>query len=184
MQLLSKHLGIAALTLALTAPAYAQGNIDSAYTQINLDECLVLNADDFGASWSCPGYKGFPLYVAEGDLRFFVSFGFGAPDERAASQTLGPFNTIHTTLEWRLNNETGDFKPFATILRYFLEDIGNGIDDEVLVITKIEPGNTCHIAYVDAKTTPNANVVARRYADNEAPSFNCETDRPFNQPEY
>ena len=163
--------------LVALSQAQAQTNVTSDYTDINLDDCLVLNADDFGAAFACPGYKGFPLYIAEGDLRFFVSYGFGAPDEMAAEQTLPAFNTIGEKLEWRLTNKTGDFKPFATILRYYTQTgDGSAPDGQVLVVTKIEPGNTCHIAYIDARLTPNANEIARQFADNEAENFNCETD--------
>lgn len=172
---------VAIIFLALPAQA---ADIDSTYTQLDLDECLVLKADDFGASFACPGYKGFPLLVAEGDLRFFVSYGFGAPDEVAASQTLPQFNYVHSTLEWRLTNASGAWKPFATILRWFTQaGDGSSPDGEVLVVTKIEAGNTCHIAYIDAKRTPNANEIARSWADNTATTFNCMTDDPAHVPE-
>ena len=157
--------------------------VTSAYTKINLDECLLLDADDMGASWACPGYKGFPLYVAEGDLRFFVSYGFGAPSEKAARQTLPAFNTINNTIEWRLTQINGNFFPTASILRFF-PDIsdqqgGEFKEGNILVVTKIEAGNTCHIAYIDAQLVDNANEIARNLADSEAPNFNCETDDIF-----
>ena len=47
--------------VALAAPAHAAFN--SSYSDLDLDQCLVLDADDFGASWACPGYKGYPLKV-------------------------------------------------------------------------------------------------------------------------
>lgn len=170
------------LLLALIVPghALAQAGIVSAYTDVNLDECLVLNADDFGASFACPGYKGFPLYIAEGDLRFFVSYGFGALDEMAVEQTLPQFNTLGAKLEWRLSNKSGDFKPFATILRYYTQSGDSATPDgQVLVVTKIEEGSTCHIAYIDAKLTPNANEEARAWADEEAENFDCENDEVY-----
>jgi hypothetical protein len=167
------------LFVATTWGISAQGNIDSIYTDIDLNECLVIKADDFGASFACPGYKGFPLLISEGDLRFFVSYGFGAPDEMAARQTVPAFNTIGDTLEWRVTNKTGDFMPFATILRYHT-DAGDGSTPkgEILVVTKIETGNTCHIAYVDARLTSNANEVARKLADETAETFDCAEDEP------
>lgn len=174
---------LAALVVLGATNTGLAANMDSTYTDLNLDECLVLSADDFGAQFACPGYKGYPVYVAEGDLRFFVSFGFGAPDERAASQTLPAFNTLNTTMEWRLSDASGDWKPFATILRWFTQS-GDGVepDGQTLVVTKLEPGNTCHIAYVDAKRTPNANEIARQWADSVAAGFNCETDEPYQTP--
>jgi hypothetical protein len=156
----------------LAAPAYA--DFESAYTDINLDECLLLRADDFGASWACPGYKGFPLLVAEGDLRFFVSYGFGAKDEPAAEETLPPFNVLGPRIEWRLSNLTGRWRPIATILRYKTQREGGETEGEVLVVTQILEGATCHIAYVDALANPDANALARQAADEMAGGVDCE----------
>lgn len=167
------------MLLALSVPP-ALGATDSAYSDINLDECLILHADDFGAEWACPGYRGYPLWLSEGDLRFFISFGFGAPDEMSASQTLPQFNYLGDKLEWRLTNQTGDFKPFAAIVRYYLDE-GTGEDtdkSQLLAVIKIEPGNTCHIGYVDPELVPNANARAREIADSTAPDFDCKNDEP------
>lgn len=171
--------GLALIVSLGAAPALAA--TDSTYTDINLDECLLLHADDFGAEWACPGYRGYPLWISEGDLRFFISFGFGAPDEPAATQTMPQFNYLGDTLEWRLTNETGDFRPFAAIVRYHLDE-GSGEEDDtsqVLAVIKVAPGNTCHIGYVDATLVPDANEQARAIADNDAPDFDCETDEPI-----
>ena len=162
------------LIFALAAPA--QAAFQSAYTDINLDECLVLNADDFGASWACPGYRGYPLYVAEGDLRFMVSYGFGAPDAPAATQTLPPFNYLGPKIEWRLSNALGGFIPVATILRYFTQTGTEGDKEgQVLVVTQLGEGKTCHIAYIDALANPNANELAQHAAD-KAGNFDCASD--------
>jgi hypothetical protein len=165
------------LTLSLLAsPVWAQSGYTSAYTDINLDECLVLEADDFGASWSCPGYKGFPLMVQEGDLRFSLQYGFNIDQNNAGSQTLGPFNHLGPKLEWRLSNASGRWLPIATIVRYHTADIETGEDSgEVLVVTQIKQGDTCHIAYVDAKANADANELARQAAD-KAGEFSCMAD--------
>lgn len=178
--MIKKILASATFAALLGSTPIAQAaNTMSVYTDFKLEDCLVLQADDFGASFACPGYMGYPLYVAEGDLRFFVSYGFGAKQEPAASQTLPQFNTLHTTLEWRLTNATGDWKPFATILRWFTEaGDGETPNGQVLVVTKIEEGNTCHVAYIDATLTPNANEIAQDWADNAVADFNCATDEP------
>ena len=180
------NLRFAALLIGATllaAPAAAQ-KIDSAYTDVDLDTCLVRSVDDLGGSWSCPGYKGYPLYIAEGDLRMFVSYGFNAPDEMAAHQTLSHFNTLGKKLEWRLVSTADGWRPFATILRFYTQ-IGDGSepDGQVLVVTKLEPGNTCHVAYIDARLTPDANTIARQFADTLAPVFNCRNDEPARIPE-
>ena len=80
---------LATLLAIATLATPAQAAFNSAYTDLDLDECLVLDADDFGASWACPGYKGYPLMVTEGDLRFALIYGFGA--KAGDGQTLPPF---------------------------------------------------------------------------------------------
>jgi len=169
-----KQLLAAVLALgALATPAHAGFN--SAYTDLNLDECLVLEADDFGASWSCPGYKGYPLMVSESDLRFSLAYGFNIdPSDRW--QTLPPFNHLGEKLEWRLSNELGRWMPIATIVRYYTADPETGEDKgQVLVVTQLVEGNSCHIAYIDALANKDANELARQAADASG-DFDCAND--------
>ena len=159
--------------LALASPA--QAGFNSAYTDINLDDCLVLDADDFGVSWACPGYKGYPLMIREGDLRFSLNYGFGI-DQRAPFYTMPPFNTLGAKLEWRLSNDLGRWMPIATIVRYYTADPETGEDSgQVLMVTQLVEGNSCPIAYVDARANKNANELARQAAD-KAGSFDCDSD--------
>ena len=171
-----KRLTTALIALVITASPAAAQQIESAYTDVDLDQCLLLQADDFGARWACPGYKGYPVMIAEGDLRFFVSYGFGAPDERAASQTPPPFNTLGPRIEWRLSNADGGFRPFATILRFYTSREDGEDEAQVLVVTRLEDGATCHVAYIDATANDGANEMAREAADELAPDFDCEDE--------
>lgn len=156
------------------SPALAGFN--SAYTDLDLDQCLVLEADDFGASWSCPGYKGYPLMVQEGDLRFALQYGFNVDANPFGFQTLPPFNYLGAKLEWRLSNALGRWMPIATIVRYHTADPETGDDKgQVLVVTQLVEGNTCHIAYIDALANGNANEMARDAAD-AAGTFDCAND--------
>lgn len=169
---MKQTLAAALAVLALATPAHAAFN--SAYTDLDLNECLVLDADDFGASWSCPGYKGYPLMVTEGDLRFSLIYGFGA--KMADGQTLPPFNTLGDKLEWRLSNDLGRWMPIATIVRYHTADPQTGQDKgQVLVVTQLVEGNSCHIAYIDALANANANELARQAADTSG-KFDCASD--------
>ncbi|HHG90431.1 MAG TPA: hypothetical protein ENJ90_08145 [Devosia sp.] len=179
-------------------PASAQtAQYSSVYTKLDLDQCTpITNAQlglpepseeelgTDGGRWACLGYNNELVYVAEGDLRMFVSFGLGAMQEVAAEQTLAQFNTIGETLEWRLVYRNDQWVPFATILRWKTQ-IGDGSepDGEVLIVTKLEPGNVCHVAHVDARKTPDANEVARQFADTQAPGFDCSSDKIFYVPE-
>jgi len=186
-QNLSKSLPVAGLlALFLSAPVSA-ASFDSVYTKLNLDDCKAIPvakaepAD--GGRWACMGYDNTLVYVAEGDLRFFVSYGLNALKEKAVEQTLPQFNTINDTLEWRLIYENGKWKPFATILRWYTQGGGNSnAKGEVLVVTKLEPGNVCHVAYINAKLVPEANKIARQIADTNAAEFNCQTDKTINVP--
>jgi hypothetical protein len=165
------------LLAMLAGPAAAQ-RMESLYTDLDLDQCSVIEAHDMGATFACPGYKGIPVMVGEGDLRFFVSYGLTSTTERAAEQTLPPFNHLGPRIEWRLSNAEGGWKPVATILRWFTASIdasGNTGKEEgqVLVVTQIRPGATCHIAYVDARANADANALARQAADRLAGDFDC-----------
>lgn len=174
-----RHPRLLLLALALfSSPAVAQSGMTSAYTDLDIEKCLVLEADDFGASWACPGYKGFPIMVQEGDLRFSILYGFNPKENAEGTQTLPPFNNLGGKIEWRLSNAKGYFFPIATIVRYHTADTTTGENKgQVLVVTQIAEGNTCHIAYVDALANPNANDLAREAAD-KAGKFNCLADEP------
>lgn len=170
-------LAISALLLGLgSGSAAAQSGFTSAYTDLDLDQCLILEADDFGASWSCPGYKGFPLLVQEGDLRFSLRYGFNPDENSVGFQTLPPFNYVGNKLEWRLSNASERWFPIATIVRYHTAHPETGEDfGQVLVVTQIAEGNSCHMAYVDARANRNANELARQAAD-KAGNFDCASD--------
>lgn len=171
--LISLGAAIALAAAALVAPA--QAAVISAYTDLDLDQCLVLDADDFVSQWSCPGYKGYPLKVIQTELRFALQFGFNL-DQEPKRQTLPPFNTLGPKLEWRLSNDSGRWLPIATIARYETATKANGTPDgAVLVVTQIKPGQSCHIAYIDAKANADAETLARAAAD-KAGSFECAKD--------
>jgi hypothetical protein len=125
--------------------------LKSQYTTIDLRSCRTIKTHPDGSAWRCQGLPGYPVYIAEGDLRTFISVGADAEKRRAAEQTLGPFNTIfpagsrRTTLEWRFQRKGDTAVPYAIILRYYTKsDAGRG---EVIVLTKVGPAQTCQVAY-------------------------------------
>ncbi len=62
--------------MLFVVPVNAQDATRSVYTTIDLKDCkIVRKSGPEGASWRCPGLPGYPIYVAEGDDRFFVSAG-------------------------------------------------------------------------------------------------------------
>jgi hypothetical protein len=182
-----RTVGLAASTLvALTISATA-GSISSDYTKIDFKkDCQTISESEEGASITlqCKGYGSVPIHYAEGDLRAAVTFGDQPEGYDAPWQSFGPWNRINTTVEWRLE----DGKPFATILRWFLDNIdpATGSADpkregNMLVISRVagldgKPG--CMVGLVDARANTNANELARKVADEMARGFDCRNDKP------
>ncbi len=160
-------------------PTETASELQSQYTDLDFSQCTVIESDDTGSLRACPGYKGIPVMVAEGDLRMFVSYGLTSTVEKAAEQTPPPFNRLGSKIEWRLSTASGVRRPIATILRYFTQRETGDTEGQVLVVTRIEPGATCQIAYIDALANPDANTLARQLADERAANFDCA-----NEPEY
>lgn len=158
------------LLAGFSVPASAAS---SAYTDLDLDRCKTLSSNEFGTQWACTGFGGMPLRVAEGDLRFSFAYGRKGEDEVLAGQTLPPFNTLGPRIEWRLDNSG---KPFASIVRYLTDRDDPLPDAQVLVVSKLKPGNSCHIAYIDATANADANALARQAADELAQKFDCAKD--------
>lgn len=155
-------------------------DIESAYTNVDPEDCRVIaqNRESGSIAWMCEGYHGMDLYVAEGDLRYFVSAGRNAGQRTAASETLAPFNRIHTRMEWRLERDNrGNWQPFATILRYFIDIDGQSSEQSILVVSKVGPIDSCQVAHINARKNSNANVQARQAADQLARVFVCGSDQ-------
>lgn len=172
------------LLLVVSSAAHAQGRTESVYTKLILSECgeemVSPNQEMASARFWCRGYHEMDVMVAEGDLRFFVSYGPNAENELAAQETLPRFNTINDTLEWRVQpTPEGGWAAFATILRFYLDAVDETPPGQVLVVTRLgETGSVCHVAYVDALLNSNANALARRAADTIARDFVCGHDQP------
>ena len=164
--------------LLLVSPPAGAAELVSDYTDLNTNQCTMLDSDEMGAVWACPGLKGYPVMVAEGDLRMFVSFGFGAPNEKAAQYTLPPFNRLGAKMEWLLPADDFTAPPVATILRWYTQTDQAEAEGQVLVVTQLKPGATCHIAWVDALLNKNANELARQAAEELAGDFDCEDTMP------
>jgi hypothetical protein len=129
----------------------------------------------------CPGKSGLMVRIAEDDLRETVSVGrsgAAAAREPAAQVWFHPFNSSSHTVEWR----SADGKPFAIIQRWYLADNGDPdnsgrpTDKPMLAVTRLPPGEVCHVAYIDAQANPNANELARKAADELARDFKCGKD--------
>ena len=162
-------------------PAPAAANpVKSLYTTVDLKICKQVKRHRDGGAWRCEGLGGLPVYVAEGDLRHFVSVGANAEKRRAATQTLGAFNSIfekgstRATIEWRFNRRGERKLAYAIIVRFHTSrEARNG---DVLVVSKVSDTETCHVAYIDALANPDAIALARQIADKQAKTFDCRQE--------
>jgi hypothetical protein len=165
------------------SPASAQ-TISSSYTSTAPKDCRVTSAHtevDDSTVRTCPGKTGLVVVISEDDLRETVSVGrnrAAAKKEPAAQVWFGPFNSTEHTVEWRAVNG----KPFAIIQRWHIADnsdedkAGRPIAKPMLAVTRLPPGQVCHVAYIDAQANPNPNELARKAADEFARNFKCGED--------
>ena len=162
-------------------PAPAAANpVKSLYTTVDLKICKQVKRHRDGGAWRCAGLDDLPVYVAEGDLRQFVSVGANAEMRRAATQTLGAFNSMfekgstRATIEWRFDRRGERKLPYAIIVRFHTSR--DGRNGDVLVVSKVSDAETCHVAYIDALANPDAIALARQIADRQAKSFDCRQE--------
>lgn len=159
----------------------------SSYSSTADKDCRKLSggsADDDGGTRVCPGPAGLVVLVSEGDLRETVSAGRNAKEassEPAAKAWFGPFSSTTPTIEWR--RVARDKPPFAMIQRWHIADIDDEGKDsrpiakQLLVVTRLQPGSACHVAYIDVKANANPNDLAREAADTIARDFKCGIDK-------
>ena len=180
------HLNVlCAMSLSAIVPVFSSGTeaqtFSSSYTSTAEKDCRVKTTGQDGSTSVCPGRAGLIVLLSEDDLRQTVSVGRtrkAAEREPAASSGFGPFNWTTNTIEWRA---TGG-KPFAIIQRWHIADNddpdknGHPTDRELLVVTRLPPGEVCHVAYVDVAANANPNQLARKAAGEIARSFKCGKD--------
>lgn len=168
------------LVPALGQAPVAANPVKSLYTTIDLKVCKKIKRHRDGGAWLCEGLDGLPVYFAEGDLRQFVSVGAKAETRRAATQTLGAFNTIfdkgsrRATIEWRFNRRGERKLPYAIIVRFHTSR--DGQTGDVLVVSKVSDADTCHVAYIDALANKDAIALARQIADKQSKEFDCRKE--------
>jgi hypothetical protein len=170
-------------TPGLVSPANAH-RFSSSYTSTAPKNCRVVSAQngfDDSTVRTCRGKAGLAVVIGEDDLRETVSVGrtrAAAAKEPAAQTSFEPFNSTLHTVEWR----AVDGKPFAIIQRWLIADNDHRdkqdrpISKPLLVVTRLPPGDVCHIAYVDAQANPNPDELARKAADELARDFKCGKD--------
>lgn len=183
-----KYLAFATIVVALASANPGQAaseTISSSYTSTAPKACRMIgkpNEEDGSSTRVCPGKSGLVVLINEGDLREVVSVGrnrAAAAKEPAAQAWFGPFSSTDDTVEWRAAGS----KPFAIIQRWQIADNseqdkrGGPVSRAMLAVTRLPPGEVCHVAYVDVAANPNANELARQAADEFARDFKCGADK-------
>ena len=176
-----------AVTFCTTPGLICQANaqtFSSSYTSTAPKDCRMIGKPselDGSTTRFCPGKSGLGVLISEDDLRETVSVGrnrAAAAKEPAAQSWFGPFNSTTNTVEWR----AADGKPFAIIQHWHIADNsdedknGRPIAKPMLAVTRLPPGEVCHVAYIDAQANPNPNELARKAADELARNFKCGKD--------
>ncbi|MGL3209422.1 hypothetical protein [Bradyrhizobium sp. BR 1433] len=173
------------MTAASANPGHAGSEaISSSYSSTAPKACRMIgkpSEEDGSTTRVCPGKSGLVVLINEGDLREVVSVGRNreaAAREPAAQAWFGPFSSTGDRVEWR----AAGGKPFAIIQRWQIADNseqdkrGGPVSRAMLAVTRLPPGDVCHVAYVDVAANPNANELARQAADDFARDFKCGTD--------
>jgi len=176
---------VACLSLVLLSAGPAVAN-ESVYVNVSREKCKTIKEEPGRYSlMTCPGHGDYPAHFKEMDIR--QSFSFGHLNERyrnEAFETFIPFNHAGATVEWRIAKGG---TPVATILRWFIEnpDPATGasapaLEGQVLVVSTVaqkDDGKGCVAGYVDALANPDPNALARKIADEVAPTFRCGVDK-------
>lgn len=148
-------------------PAADVDPYSSDYTDFSLGDCRVTARaeEGVGVDYICPGRGDIALFAHDGDGR--MDLNAGVRNDRF--QSLGAFNSIGDSVEWRMK----DGVPFAIIFRY-RDDSEQGGGRTVLAVERIGTANQpgCRVAQL-AGSTHDANARARAIADSEASGFDC-----------
>jgi hypothetical protein len=184
------HVLPALIVLGLAAPVQAASSV---YTDASTDKgCENVgtptpeDVDMGNVSLKCRGYRGYAFYFNAYDNRESAYFGHLSKEILdGAGETFEMFNHIGDKIEWRLD---GKGVPRSTILRYTLQNLNpetyepdKAHEGQVLVISRVgQPGDMtgCVTAYVDALENKDANALARKLADEQAPGFPCGREKP------
>lgn len=157
--------------------AYAQSPASQITMALDWQRCTVIEEDEASNTVvrRCDKSGGPDIYVAEVMRHFFVGYGPEGQKQKAFNQSLLPFNSVNDTVVLRARHGEA---PYAAILRYFTENETHTVRGQILVITKLQGSEACHMAYVDAEANSNADTLAEQTADVMAPAFDCNRDEP------
>ena len=148
----------------------ANGIIRSEYTPLDSESCGEIteyNDETGDYNQACPGYDNISVFIKNIDGRQTLNLGGNV------IESLGwDFNRLGEKLEWRLRDD----EPFAAIYRYYIDDVATDSASSALAIVKISgSAGECIAGMVDGNL-PQANELARRFADEKIAEFDCGVD--------
>ncbi|MET0742815.1 MAG: hypothetical protein ABWY78_05540 [Microvirga sp.] len=163
-------LGLAACAFAVLpvplSSVLAAGPV-SRYTDVSGASCRSLGDSVF----ACPALPGYAGTLSDNGNIVQVSLKPKAGGAAVVFQA----HVLGSWLEWRIRRTGNRDEPYAAILRMTFLD-GTDKAGEVLGVARLAPGGACLIGFVDARSDANANVLARRMADEHAATFACARD--------
>ena len=160
--------------LALLPAMAGAAELRSEYTDLNYEQCTTISSDEVGGTSVCPGLRGYPVLIGEGDLRQSVSYGVQAMAEKAMNQGFSHFNHTGTRIEWLVDAYDKDnLQPVATVLRSFIAGEDGTDKYQVLVVLLVLLGVSCWFGFVVVLVVLVVIAVARNLAQDKAGTFVC-----------
>lgn len=175
-----KIVAVSAFMLLCGLPLMAQNR--SVYTSLELKHCRTIKTETTGAGdyeGRCRGVSGYSLTLLEGDLRqnIIVNTPKGAKHSLELWHVIsGGFSHVGPKAEWRMMRHHGKLSPVALIIRYNASENPDNPNKytSYLAVAKITPAEICVTDKIFP--SPNANVEARRAADNAVTKPCLKTD--------
>jgi hypothetical protein len=170
MQIFLRITLAATFVLSSTLITFAQGLVESAYTDLAASKCRTLEVDkETGSSTQrCPGISGYKLLVHDDDSRQSITVvdptGKKHDLEFWHVVTTG-FSTLGQKAEWRATRKSGKLSPIAVIVRVNASENPEQPKriTSYLAVTKLGGDQICVTHKIAAGA--NANTEARRLAD-------------------
>ena len=164
------------------APAFGSNlsaeKISSRYTSVAADDCELIREERALAEFECAGVDGWTVIRTISDLRDFLRLRKDGIELGPVPKPIGPFNETGDTLEWRGRMMDGEWRPFALIMRWFI-DVSAAWPDrpdiQVLYVFRFDPERPllCTAGYIEVANNPNPNEDARRLADQMRDASTC-----------
>ena len=165
---------LSALATSAFATAASAGSFDSAYTTQNYQKCPIALNEPGAITRHCTGYGGVRINWFGADDDAIVDFGRKGNTVEAEGLS---FAAAKDTIEWRGPLRGKTIAPLAAIVRYSIcQTISGPCHDELYVYRLNGRESSCVMAVVDGRPA-DANVQARRIADDFGAVFRCGRDK-------